>query len=286
MSPNVTFMLAVLGGATAAFGVFLLVAMLVPAPPALGPALARLHPGANPAAGHPVRDAIRSRVRVPDADLAILGRTVDRYLLTLGLSALFALLVPALVTLTVLVTDIPVSPAIPAGGALLAAAGAAWLAHRDTIAKAAAARAEFRRGMCTYLDLAAHQVLGGHGPMESLERAASICHGWVYAHLRDALLRAQLQLSPPWDELKALSTQIGVVELGDLADIMRTAGVEGASVYQTLRARADSLRDQIRAEALEVAEVRTNKLDIPAAALILVLLVLVGYPFMARLFIH
>ncbi len=286
MTRNLPLVLAVLGGATAAFGLYLLIAMLVPAPPALGPALARLHPGAYPTNDHPVRDAIRARFRVPHTDLAVLGRTVDRYFLTLGLSALLALLLPALVTLTVAVAHIPVSPFIPAGGTLLAGAAAAWLAHRDVVAKAAAARAEFTRGMCSYLDLAAHQVLGGHGPMESLERAAGICDGWVFVHLRDALLRAQLQLRPPWDELKELSVKLGVVELGDLADIMRTAGVEGAHVYQTLRARADSLRDQIRTQALEVAEVRTNKLDIPAAALILVLLVLIGYPFMARLFTH
>src|SRR5262249_14892349 len=130
MSGNLPLVLAVLGGATAAFGVFLLVTMLVPAPPALGPALARLHPGAHPTNDHPLRDAIRARFRVPRTNLAILGRSIDRYFLTLGLSALLALLAPALVTLTVLVTHLPVSPAIPAGGALLAAAGAAWLAHR------------------------------------------------------------------------------------------------------------------------------------------------------------
>jgi hypothetical protein len=120
--------------------------------------------------------------------------------------------------------------------------------------------------------------------MESLDRAVGICHGWVFDHLRAALARARLRLTPPWDELKRLSLEIDVVELGDLADIMRSAGTDGAQVYQTLRARADSLRDQIRTQELEAAEVRTNKLDMPAAALILVLLGLMGYPFMAALF--
>ena len=66
--------------------------------------------------------------------------------------------------------------------------------------------------------------------------------------------------------------------------LMRTAGAEGAHVYQTLRSKADSLRDQIRVETLAQSKIRTNKLDIPAAALILVLLVLIGYPFLIRLF--
>jgi hypothetical protein len=154
------------------------------------------------------------------------------------------------------------------------------------LSKAAVARAEFRRAMCTYMGLSASQVLDGHGPMESLERAAAICHGWVFTRIRGALLRAQLMLTPPWDELKALARQINVVELSDLADIMRTAGNEGANVAETLRARADSLRDQIRADALSDAEVRTSKLDIPASALILVLIVLIGYPFISRLFLY
>lgn len=283
---NPPLVLAVLGGSLVGLGGFLLVNALMPVPPALGPALARLHPGAHPGEDRPLWNAVRGRFRPPHTDLAILGRSVDRYIVTLCLSALLALLMPAVLAIVVTVAHIPVSPFVPAGGSLLAAVGAAWLAHRETVDKAATARAEFTRAMCTYLDLAAHQVLGGHGPMESLERAASICHGWVFVQLREALLRAQLQLRPPWNELKELSTRVGVVELGDLADIMRTAGVEGAHVYQTLRARADSLRAQIRVHALEVAEVRTNKLDIPAAALILVLLVVIGYPFMVRLFTH
>ncbi len=67
---------------------------------------------------------------------------------------------------------------------------------------------------------------------------------------------------------------------------MRSAGVDGAHVYNTLRAKADSLRDQIRTQQLEKAEVRTNKLDIPATALILILLVLMVYPFMAKLVVE
>jgi Flp pilus assembly protein TadB len=280
---NLPLVLAILGGGVAGYGAFLLIAQTLPAPPALGPALARLHPGIALGRARTPLDLVRDQIRVPHADLAILGRTKERYFVTLGLSVLFALFLPAFLTLVSLVTPLRISAFIPVGITLVAAAGFALLAHRDVVAKAAAARQEFTRAMCTYLDLAAHQVLGGHGPMESLERAATICHGWAFSHVRGALLRAQLQLTPPWDELKQISAELEVPELGDLADIMRSSSTEGAHVYQTLRARADSLRDQIRTQALELAEVRTNKLDVPAAALILVLLVLVGYPFMARL---
>ncbi|MEU7673541.1 type II secretion system F family protein [Micromonospora taraxaci] len=276
----------VLAGAMAGLGVFLLVVQLIPAPPALGPALRRLHP-LSAASNTPVGVSwLRRRFTVPYADLRLLDRTTDQYFLTLGLSALFCLILPALITVAVAVLSLPIPVFIPVGATIAAALAGAVLAHREVVSKAAVARAEFTRAMCTYLDLAAHQVLGGHGPVESLDRAASVCHGWVFARIREALLSAQLQLRPPWDELKVLARDIEVIELGDLADIMRTAGSEGANVHQTLRARADSMRDRIRTEALAQAELRTNKLDIPAAALILVLLVLIGYPFMARLFVR
>ncbi|MEV4210178.1 type II secretion system F family protein [Micromonospora sp. NPDC049662] len=276
----------ILAGTMVGLGVFLLVVQMLPAPPALGPALRRLHPlsaGSNTPAGI---SWLRRRFTVPYADLRLLDRSTDQYFLTLGLTALFCLILPALITVAVAVLSLRVSVFIPAGVTVAAALAGAVLAHREVVSKAAVARAEFTRAMCTYLDLAAHQVLGGHGPVESLDRAASVCHGWVFVRIREALLSAQLQLRPPWDELKALARDIEVVELGDLADIMRTAGSEGANVHQTLRARADSMRDRIRTEALAQAELRTNKLDVPAAALILVLLVLIGYPFMARLFVR
>ena len=91
-------------------------------------------------------------------------------------------------------------------------------------------------------------------------------------------------MRPPWDELKALALEIDLAELASFADIMRSAGTDGAQVYQTLRAQAGSLRDQIRARALESAKTRTSKLDVPSTMLVIVLLVLIGYPLMASLF--
>ncbi|BBH67109.1 hypothetical protein ACTI_37940 [Actinoplanes sp. OR16] len=272
----------VLVGSLVALGLFLLLTQLVPAPPALGPALRRLHPVAGIAPGRDTMGSLKRHFRVPYADLRLLDRSPDTYWLTLGLSALFGLLIPMLFGVAVLVLRLPVPATLPFAGSVLVAAVSVWLAHRDVITKAQTARGEFTRAMCTYLDLSAHQVLGGHGPVESLSRAASVCQGWVFTRIREALLSAELQLRAPWDELKVLSRDIEVIELGDLADIMRTAGSEGANVYRTLRARADSLRDQLRTQALAEAEVRTNKLDIPASALILILLVLMGYPFLSR----
>ena len=140
------------------------------------------------------------------------------------------------------------------------------------LTKADAARDEFRQAVCTYLDLVALQLSAAHGPVQSLERAAAVCDGWVFDRLQESLRIAQMQMHAPWDELRDLADKIGIPELGDVGAIMRSSGSEGAQVHETLRSRADSLRDQIRTDNLARAEGVTSKLDIPGALLVFVLL--------------
>lgn len=282
MIPQVWFALAVAGGAAAGFGLYLLAVQFIPATPALGPALRRLHPVRDPVAPSAPKPA--KQARFPMADLAILDRTPERHSFNIVLSAGVALILPVLLTTIGVVFGLPLPWTVPVALTLVVAVGAAYLAHYEMRAKAKAARAEFVRALCTYAALTAHQVRSGHGAVEAMERAARICHGWPYTRLRTALLTAQLQMRPPWDELKALADEIDVVELAGFSDIMRSAGSDGAQVYQTLRAQASSLRDQIRVKGLETAKTRTSKLDIPSTMLIIVLIVLVGYPLMVSVF--
>ncbi|GHJ49420.1 hypothetical protein Cs7R123_67620 [Catellatospora sp. TT07R-123] len=287
MTVDFWFGLVVTGGAVVGYGLYLLVIQFVPASPALGPALRRLHPtlgvDGDLTVTAPVRTSWLARLQLPTADLNILGRTPGRHLLSIGLSALMAFLLPVLLTFLAVLAGIYLPLIIPVAATLVLALLAAALAHLDMMAKASSARAEFVRALCTYAALTAHQVRSGHGAVEAMERSASICSGWPYTRLRTTLLTAQLQMRPPWDELKTLAGDIKVVELDSFADIMRSAGNDGAQVYQTLRAQSSSLRDQIRVRALEEAKTRTSKLDIPSTLLIVILLVLVGYPLMASL---
>lgn len=275
---NFWLAVAISGGAIAGLGLFLFAVQFVPATPQLGPTLRRLHP--MPV----VEDAPKQPWFKSNPDLEILGRTPERQVLSLALSAGMAMVLPVLLTVLTFILRIRLPFTVPLAVTLVAAGGAALLAHRDMRTKARAARAEFVRALCTYASLTAHQVRSGHGAVEAMERAASICHGWPYIRLRTALLTSQLQMRPPWDELKGLAFEIDVAELASFADIMRSAGTDGAQVYQTLRSQASSLRDQIRARQLESAKTRTSKLDIPSTMLVIVLLILIGYPLMASLF--
>lgn len=281
--------IAVVGGALVGLGVFLLVRETSPATPALAPALRRLHqaqqrPGAVAGSGElQWLSGVTRWLRPPLKELALLGRTPEQYTLSLLLSALVGLAAPPVVSMALAAVGIDLPLVVPVVAGLGLAAGAALVAHQDVLSKARQARREFSRAICTYLDLVALQMSAAHGPVQALERAAKVCDGWVFDRIREALRLAQLQMHSPWDELRELSEQIGVPELGDVGSIMQSSGTEGAQVHETLRSRADSLRDQIRTDNLARAEAVTGRLDIPGAFLVFVLIGFVLYPFLARI---
>jgi hypothetical protein len=281
--------LAVCGGAAVGLGVFLIVREALPAAPALGPALRRLHqpPGTGRAAPAGRRlDWIEGParwLRPPHRQLALIDRTPEQYALSLLLSALIGLVTPTFLAAVFFLGGVPVPLVVPVLGSLGMALAAALLAHRSVLTRADAAREEFRQAVCTYLDLVALQLSAAHGPVQALERAAAVCDGWVFDRLREALRIAQMQMHSPWDELRELADRIGIPELGDVGAIMRSSGSEGAQVHETLRSRADSLRDQIRTDNLARAEGVTSRLDIPGSLLVFVLLGFAVYPFLARL---
>lgn len=281
--------IAVLGGAAVGLGVFLVIREALPAAPALGPALRRLHQPPSALLRRSTRrepewlSGLARWLRPPTRDLALLGRSPEQYALSLLLSALIGLLAPPVTgaLLSAAGTRLPV--AVPVFAGLALAAVSALVAHRDVLVKAERARREFSRAIVTYLDLVALQLSAAHGPVQALERAATVCDGWVFERIREALRIAQLQMHSPWDELRDLAAEIGVPELGDVGAIMQSSGAEGAQVHETLRQRADSLRDQIRTDNLTRAEAVTGRLDIPGALLVFVLMGFVLYPFVARL---
>lgn len=281
--------IAVLGGCAVGLGVFLIVREALPAAPALGPALRRLHQPPGVLARRSGRrepewlTGLARWLRPPARDLALLGRSPEQYALSLLLSAVIGLLAPPVTGLLLAAAGTRLPVVVPVFAGLVLAALAALVAHRDVLVKAERARREFSRAIVTYLDLVALQLSAAHGPVQALERAAAVCDGWVFERIREALRMAQLQMHSPWDELRELSLEIGVPELGDVGAIMQSSGAEGAQVHETLRQRADSLRDQIRTDNLSRAEAVTGRLDIPGALLVFVLMGFVLYPFVARL---
>ncbi|MGI5211384.1 type II secretion system F family protein [Plantactinospora sp. CA-290183] len=281
---------SVLGGGAVGLGLFLLVREALPAAPALGPALRRLHqpPGLSRPGGAAGRDldwlsGVARWLRPPHRQLALIGQTPEQYALSLVLSGLIGLASPALLSTALFIAGVRPPIVLPTVAALGFAFVTMLMAHRSVLVKAERARREFRQAVCAYLDLVALQLSAAHGPVQALERAAEVCDGWVFERVREALRMAQLQMHAPWDELRELAEKIGIPELGDVGAIMQSSGTEGAQVHESLRGRADSLRDQIRTDSLARAEAVTSRLDVPGALLVFVLVGFVIYPFMARI---
>jgi Flp pilus assembly protein TadB len=153
----------------------------------------------------------------------------------------------------------------------------------DVRRRATAARHDVRRTVCAYLELVALERAGDAGAVEALERAATVADSPAFVRIRDALTRAQLAGVPPWSGLSALAEQVGVAELGDLADIMRLSGEDGAAVYTTLRARAASLRSQLLSADAAAANAASEHMIVPVALLGIAFMALIGYPAFARI---
>ncbi|GGM51740.1 type II secretion system F family protein [Dactylosporangium sucinum] len=275
-------------GAGFGLALFLVAHELRPAGPPLGPAFVRLQ-AADDRPAHVRQSRVIGRLTakllrvVPVKDLQLLGRRPEEFLTSLVVSGLIGLALPSVLLGLLGLTGRTFGAGVPVVAAIGCAALFVLVVYRDVARKAAGARRACRRAVCTFIDLVALQRAAGRGTEESLTRAASKGTGWVFARIRQTLLRAELEVTAPWDGLRRLGADVGVPELGDLSDIMQAAGVTGAQVYRTLRARATSLRAQIRTDELTRAELRTSQLEIPGALLLIVLMLLALYPFAARL---
>lgn len=289
---------AAVGGAACGLGALVAVREFLPERPDLARALARLDaptfaappPAALP--GTASMDRLQrwlagrmARVPVPSADLRLLCRSVEAHLTSKVAFALLGLLLPAAV-LTVLTLFGPGLPlAVPVVVSLASAAAFFFVPDLVLRGRADDARAEFRQAVGAYLELVALERAADGGPADSLERAAVVGRGWAFTRISDTLARARLVGVPPWRALADLAEEIGADDLRDLADIVALAGEDGAAIYDTLAAKAASLRARSLAEAEATSNAASEKLTLPAVGLGLAFLLLVCYPALARVLI-
>ncbi|NUP50631.1 MAG: hypothetical protein HOW97_25460 [Catenulispora sp.] len=289
-------------GSAVGAGLALLVRELLPAPPQLGPALERLRSGgetAVPTEGRSwtSRKALEESlgswlvrnvaelpgVSIPRKDLKLIGQSVESFLVTkVGLVVLGLAIPPYLAVIAlVLGSNLPIPVPVVAG---LAVAAVMWfLPDYDVKTKAARARYEFAHAVDAYLDLVALKRIGDSGTTESLEQAARVGDGWAFVLLQNALLDARLNNEPPWNGLRRLADDLDLPDADSVADIGRLSGEDGARIYETLRARSLAVRTRLLNAQAERAKSATSQLDAPAAMLLVVMLVLLGYPLFARI---
>ena len=294
----------VLAGGLVGVGVTIFISGLVPTRPNLRAALARLAPraverfGVRAAPGDdtsPFGFVARARLRLLPrlvetlglrrhaADLHIVDQSPEDLAARKVGYALIGLVFPALLAAAVSTIGVRPPAAIPTVLALVLAGVLFVVPDADLRRRAAVARDAMRHAACVFLELVALERAADAGTTEALDRAAAIGGSREFARIRDALLRAELAGQPPWQGLTDLAESTGVLELGDLADIMRLSSQDGAAVYATLRARAASLRTQLLTAATAKANAASEHMVIPAALLGVAFMALIAYPAFTRI---
>ena len=286
-----------LAGALVGAGLTVLVAGLVPAHPDLRAALDRLDPRtAPPPAGPrptgvlgPARARILPRLvesfglRRFSADLRMVDQTPEALAAHKVGYALLGLAFPTVMALLLAALGVRAPVAVPAGLAVVTAGVLFVVPDVDLRRGATRARADMRGATCVYLELVALERAADSGATEALERAATVGQSREFARIRKALVTAEVTGKPAWAGLHDLAATTGVPELGDLADIMRLSGQDGAAVYGTLRARAASLRTQLLTAKAAQANAASEHMTIPVALLGVAFMALIGYPAFTRI---
>lgn len=294
MTPVVVAVLLL--GALAGAGVTLVVAQLVPAQPDLGAALERLttqRPSAAGVTAGGVQDRLGRAVlarggrwpglRPPTRELAILRIPPHEFLGEKVLLAVIGLAFPPGLAAVLGAFGLALPWPVPVAASLGLAALFFALPNLTLRERAAKARQDFARAVGAYIELVALERLAGAGTTQALENAALVGRSWVFERIREELLRSRLSGTTPWESLAGLADELGVPELGDLSDIMRLAGEEGAQVYEALRARGRSLRTAMLTREQARANEASERMVIPVALLALCFAFMIGTPAVLRL---
>jgi Flp pilus assembly protein TadB len=281
----------VVAGVLAGLGCWLVIRELIPAGPSLRAAIDRLGSGGGRAdqATFSVRlgrrlAAATPWLPAPMTDLRLLGQDPAAWLVRKVSYGVLGLALVSTMSALVLLGGHWLPWMVPVGGPLALGAAMFFLPDVVTRVNAKEKRADFRHALTSYLDLVALERGAGAAPTEALEAAAEVGGGWAFERIGAALDQARKASRPPWDGLARLASEIGVTELGDLAEIAEVAGQEGARILETLTARAESMRAQALAAAKAQAGARSTTMVLPIALLAGGFLVLLIFPDFYRLF--
>lgn len=226
-------------------------------------------------------------------DLEVLRKSVSEFYGEKALVALIGLVTVPALTWVLSFAGLRLPIAIPVGATIAISAGATiaisaglwFLPDIDVRHRAAEARAEFGRALGAYIELVAMERQSGSGARQALEIAATIGDSWVFTRISQELARSGWAGQTPWEALHNLGEQLGLPALGDLSDIMRLGGEEGAQVVTTLRARAGAIRTQMRTDAVGHANNTAERLTLPGMVMAALFTVILLAPGLAAMFV-
>lgn len=291
--------MALLTGAAAGLGLFLLGFALIPRRPGLASRLAAFdesrsaaaRPASRPLAGGESEFSRRLgsalarfcaeqgwEFRPLRANLALIDRSFESYLASKVLLAIFGLLLPPVMAALAGLAGLSVPLVLPVWAALIFAVIFFVLPDLEVRDKAAKRRADLRHAIGAFLDLVSMNLSGGRGVPEALMSASEIGAGWAFWRIRDALISARITGQTPWQALGALGDEVKVDELRDLAAALSLVADDGAKVRESLTTRAVTLRRRELAEMQGEAGERSQSMLVAQMLLCAGFLVFLMYP--------
>lgn len=297
---------AILAGMGLGAGVLLLARVLVPARVPLDVAIARVDAAATrraprrspsavaPSGGRGVVGVLERVVgrRVAEvliergvlgslrADLHLLGIDEAAYTTRKVMYAVAALvLTPVITAVVAAVTGLPWL--LGAWLCLLLAAGAFMVPDGHVRRRATRRRVNFVAAMGSYLYLVAMRTASGSGLPEALRDAANIGTGFAFGRLRSALEDARLIGVSPTRALGMVGEDLEIPELVELSAQLMVVDDRGARAEESLRAKADALRDRQLSEAHGAANARSESMRVAQMLTGLGFLIFLGYPAVA-----
>lgn len=292
------FQLALLAGAVVGLGLGILVWGLAPGRITLSDALARvsgddgLPVGTLETAGRSgdLTDRLglwllrhASLRGVPEAELNLLQLPVHRFLAQRVQFALVGLLMPTVVGVLAWLLGTGVPVVLPVGAALLLAIALSFIPVLNARTLARQAKDQFSRELSSYMDLVALERVAGQGIRHAMEGAAEVADSWVFRRIREELSRSRWRGQSSWEALTRLGNELDLPDLVDLANIMSTAGTQGAGSLESLRARADALRATNLSKDRAAANAINERLRMPMALLAVVFMLLLLVPGLLRI---
>jgi Flp pilus assembly protein TadB len=300
-----TAVMAAVFGVGIGAGMWLVVTGLFPARPTLRTVVAYLDGGPGPRSARIAPPAPRReldqlvgdlslRVVEPQrllldtkktaANLAVMDRSIESHVGTKVAAAVMGLLVAGSIGGILELTGLLSGFQIPALVGLALAGGLFVLPDVSLAQEAKARRGELRSVLSMFLDCVELGLAGGYGPATALDVAASKVSGSAGVAVRAALAGAFRDGKPPWSALEELGQRWGLEELVETAGTV-SLGDGGARIRQSLTARSKSLRSAVQADLRAKAKAATIRSVMPLALLGMATLVLVAYPYLARLVI-
>jgi pilus assembly protein TadC len=222
-------------------------------------------------------------VAVPHTDLALLHRSAEQIMLAKLALAVLGLAVPSTVFTALAVAGVSPPWTLPTiTGVLLALA---LFFAPDLVLRSVARRRrrDFHFALTCYLQLVVLERYAGASVAAALEQPARTADTWPFARISDALTRARHAQQPPWQALADLAEHIGVHDLMDLAYTAEIANQHGARMHDVLTAKITAMHHQAAATARSQANARTTTMWVPTSLLMLGFVILIGFPFLARL---